>query len=184
MKDEKIAFRLTLLGLLGYAGLQHVYIGNSIRGLIWYSTFGLFGIGTIYDIITIKKQTREKNKDMGFFSWKTIENKSISNAFSSIGAFKVYMLDNKNKQYMERAYQGYGEFGGKDFFILTYEMNTGKKVDTNSDKEMNIARDKGLKIFESDDNNAIFPIFTTDKHRKWENKKPQLCDLQGYFYKK
>ena len=182
MKDEKIAFRLTLLGLIGYAGLQHVYIGNSIRGLIWYSTFGLFGIGTIYDIITIKKQTREKNRDMGFFSFKTIEGKSISNAFSSKGAFKVYMLSNK-KQYMERAYQGYGVFGDKDFFVLTYEMNTKKKVDPNNQKEIDIARDKGMKIFESDDNNTIFPIFTTDKHRKWENKKPELCELQGYFYK-
>ena len=65
---------------------------------------------------------------MGFFSWITIEGKSISNAFSSRGAFKVYMLDNNNKQYMERAYQGYGIFDNKDVFVLTYEMNTGKKV--------------------------------------------------------
>lgn len=119
---------------------------------------------------------------MGFFSWNTIEGKSISNAFSSRGAFRVYMLDNNNKQYMERAYQGYGVFDNKDFFVLTYEMNTSKKVDVDNPKEFDIARDKGIKMWNSDDSNLIFPIFTTDKYRKWENKKPKGCELQGFFY--
>lgn len=62
MKSEKTAFYLTLLGLLGYAGLQHVYLNNSMKAIIWFSTFGLCGLGTIYDLFTIKKQTRNINK--------------------------------------------------------------------------------------------------------------------------
>lgn len=119
---------------------------------------------------------------MGFSSFKTIEGKSISNAFSSKGAFKVYMIDNKNNKYIERAYQGYCEFGGKDFFVLTYEMNTGEKVDDDNFNQHEHARQEGIKMFFEKDKDLIFPIFSTSKHRKWENKKPESCDFQGYFY--
>lgn len=118
---------------------------------------------------------------MGFFSFKTTKGESIRNAFSSKGAFKVFMIDNKNNVYPEFAYQGYGVFGNKDFFILTYEMNTGKTVDMSNKKQINAAKEKGIKIFESDDNNAVFPIFSK-KIIKWKNDKPELCEKQGYFY--
>ena len=119
---------------------------------------------------------------MEFVSFKTIEGKSISNAFSLKGAFKVYMLDNKNNKYLERAYQGYAEFGGKNFFVLLYEMNTNKSVDKENEKQYESARQKGMSIYNSDDNNIIYPMFTTNKHRKWENVKPVLCEHKGYFY--
>lgn len=118
---------------------------------------------------------------MGFYSFKTIDGESIRNAFSSKGAFKVFMIDNKNKVYPEFAYQGYGVFGGKDFFVLTYEMNTNKKVNPDNKKEFEIAREKGMKIYDSDDKNVKYPIFSR-KVIKWKNEKPESCEKQGYFY--
>ena len=119
---------------------------------------------------------------MGFSSFKTIEGKSISNAFSTRGAFKVYMVDDKNNKYIENAYQGYCEFGGKDYFVLLYEMNTGKSVDQENEREHESARQKGISIFYSDDKHIKYPMLTTNKHREWENKKTESCKYQGYFY--
>lgn len=57
---------------------------------------------------------------MGQFSWKTSDtNESISNIESNT----VYMLDGKGGIWVEHEYEGYGEFGGKDFYELLAEMN-------------------------------------------------------------
>lgn len=118
---------------------------------------------------------------MGFISFKTVNGESIRNAFSPKGAFKVFMIDHNNKIYPEFAYQGYGVFGKKDFFILIYEMNTGKTVDLSNKKETEAARKKGIRIYNSDDKNAIYPIFSKEIV-EWKNKKPESCEKQGYYY--
>lgn len=64
---------------------------------------------------------------MGFFSWKTQDtNRSIANIYSNKPTFKVIMLDNKGNKWVEENYEGYGEFGGKDFYVLLAEMNDVK----------------------------------------------------------
>jgi len=46
---------------------------------------------------------------MGFFSWKTMDtDTSISNNYSSRGALKVDMLDDKGNVWTESDYEGYG----------------------------------------------------------------------------
>lgn len=61
---------------------------------------------------------------MGFFSWKTNDtNKSIANIHSLKSSFKVYMKDDKGNVWEEENYDGYGIFGGKDFYELLAEMN-------------------------------------------------------------
>jgi hypothetical protein len=61
---------------------------------------------------------------MGFFSWKTQDtNKSIANQYSNRKPFKVTMSDNKGNKWTETNYEGYGVFGGKDYFELLAEMN-------------------------------------------------------------
>ena len=63
---------------------------------------------------------------MGFFSWKTSDtNKSIPNTYSKRETFDVTMLDDKGNKYLETQYEGYGEFGGKDYYELLDEMNGG-----------------------------------------------------------
>jgi len=36
---------------------------------------------------------------------------------------KIVMTDNKGRQYVENCYEGYGVFGGKDYYELLAEMN-------------------------------------------------------------
>jgi len=73
---------------------------------------------------------------MGFFSWKTQDTKrSIANVFSGKPVFTVYMIDHKGNKWEEPAYGGYGDFGGKDFYVLLAEMNGGKKAAKKHEEE-------------------------------------------------
>lgn len=57
---------------------------------------------------------------MGMFSWFTQDtNHRIVNG----EPYKVIMTDDKGKKYVEDCYEGYGEFGGKDYYELLAEMN-------------------------------------------------------------
>ena len=60
---------------------------------------------------------------MGFFSWKTQDTKrSIANRYSNRKTFTVYMVNPVTKEaFIESNYEGYGEFGGKDFYELVAE---------------------------------------------------------------
>ena len=63
---------------------------------------------------------------MGFFSWKTQDtNKSIWNVHSGRKTFSVYMVDHQGNKWKEEEYDGYGDFGGKDYYVLLDEMNGG-----------------------------------------------------------
>lgn len=53
MRSKSTAFLLTLLGIIGVAGLQYLYLGKPLKGLLWFFTVGIFGIGTLVDIFTI-----------------------------------------------------------------------------------------------------------------------------------
>lgn len=108
---------------------------------------------------------------MGFFSWKTQDtNRSISNIFSSRKTFSVTMTDNKGNKWTEDNYEGYGEFGGKDFYELLAEMN-GKTT-----------RDEGIVIWFGD-KPFVSPNLTEDKDWEWKDKTPKECRYQGFFYK-
>ena len=62
---------------------------------------------------------------MGFFSWKTCDTgESIYNRHQAHHeCFAVDMLDNTGRRWHEPAYDGYGVFGGMDFYDLVAEMN-------------------------------------------------------------
>ncbi len=61
---------------------------------------------------------------MGFFSWITQDtDRSIPSTYSDRRTFPVYMHDNKGNVFKEDNYEGYGEFGGKDYYELLAEMN-------------------------------------------------------------
>ena len=61
MKTKSTAFILTILGFIGIAGIQHFYLGNITKGLLWLFTLGLFGIGTLVDVFTIGSQVDNYN---------------------------------------------------------------------------------------------------------------------------
>ena len=107
---------------------------------------------------------------MGFFSWKTQDTrKSIANRHSLRGTFPVYMVDNKGNEWEELDYNGYGEFGGKDFYELLAEMN-GLKT-----------RDEGIDLWFSNEPH-VSPNLYSKSGKCWKDKKPEDCKYQGFFY--
>lgn len=51
--NKVFAAILSLVGFFGVAGLHRLYVGRIISGVIWFLTFGFFGIGTVVDLILI-----------------------------------------------------------------------------------------------------------------------------------
>jgi len=107
---------------------------------------------------------------MGFFSWEAQDtNKSIPSHFSNRTTFPITMTDHNGNQWTEENYEGYGIFGGKDFYDLLAEMNGG------SGREEGISLAFGNKPF-------LSPNLNEDPKVKWENRAPKDCPNQGFFY--
>jgi len=107
---------------------------------------------------------------MGFFSWKTQDtDKSISNMHSERGSFFVVMHDNEGNKWTETEYDGYGEFGGKDYYELLAEMN-GLTTAI-----------EGIHLCYSD-RPCLYPNLTERIDWDWINEMPERCEYQGYFY--
>lgn len=51
-----------LLTFLGALGLHRFYLGKWGTGILYLLTFGLFGIGIIYDFLTLNSQISERNQ--------------------------------------------------------------------------------------------------------------------------
>lgn len=131
---------------------------------------------------------------MGFFSWITADTgRSICNRYSRYRTFVVYMhgilLDGTRVRFCETSYEGYGDFGEKDYFVLLSEMNPGpdgRPVELSDEQH----RERGVDLAHE---NIVLP---------WPVRYPQLteteeaptllaflvpcrdCPAQGYFYNK
>ena len=126
---------------------------------------------------------------MGFFSWKTMDtDKSISNSYSSRGAFKVDMLDDKGNVWTETYYEGYGVFGGKDYYELLAEMN-GVTSDLEGEDYTDYMRGEGISIAFKDNGSGDhtfavkYPNLVGEaKGWRYNYYGPDSCADQGYFY--
>lgn len=137
---------------------------------------------------------------MGFFSWKTSDTKrTIPNRYSELPTFPVVMIDDKGNQYVEEDYQGYGVFGGKDFYELVAQMNNGKLSGvTDKDRMLGIellfnnnpggsgkvALKNGVKqplLVEKSELNNLLENRTIEELFHYLSP-PEPCDYQGYFY--
>ena len=126
---------------------------------------------------------------MGFFSSKTMDtDKSISNSYSSRGAFKVDMLDDKGNVWTEPDYEGYGVFGGKDYYELLAEMN-GVTSDLEGEAYTDYMRGEGISIAFKDNGSGDhtfavkYPNLVEEaKGWRYDYYGPDSCEAQGYFY--
>ncbi len=50
----------------GFAGMHRIYMGKYATGILWLLTFGLFGIGQIFDLVAMKKLVRDANIREGY----------------------------------------------------------------------------------------------------------------------
>jgi hypothetical protein len=133
---------------------------------------------------------------MGFFSWKTMDtDKSISNNYSSRDVFKVDMLDNKGNVWTEDNYEGYGLFGGKDYYELLAEMNgfvsqKGLSYESHGEAYTDEARKFGLDLAFSKGNlsgigtEGVYYPNLVENADDWvyEMAGPNNCEFQGFFY--
>ena len=53
-----------LLTFLGFLGVHRFYLGKYGTGILWLLTGGLFGIGWVYDFLTMNGQVDEKNQPL------------------------------------------------------------------------------------------------------------------------
>ena len=126
---------------------------------------------------------------MGFFSWNTQDtDRSIANEYSNRKTFRVQMMDNKGNVWTESEYDGYGRFGGKDYYELLAEMN-GFTSDKTGDEYTDEARGFGIDIAFKDNGSGVategvyYPNLIEKAHGwVYEMGGPDSCDYQGYFY--
>jgi len=89
-----------------------------------------------------------------------------------------YMWNNKGNYWKETSYEGYGMFGGKDYYVLLAEMNRVYDEDITDERK----REDGIQIeFSSNHDGIIFPNLTETKIWKWINKKPCGHHNQGCY---
>ncbi len=130
---------------------------------------------------------------MGCFSWWTIEyNGNLSRpiyltGFAKLPVFDVWMHTPDGKSYHETKYEGYGKFGGKDYFVALSECNPMGETEQLSQEQH---RNRGIK-FAYDDYDSEksktrkklllkFPVFTeTATYDGSFDKQCKQCRSQG-----
>ena len=77
---------------------------------------------------------------MGMFSWFT---QDTHHRILICEPYRVIMTDNNGNQYVEDCYEGYGVFGGKDYYELLAEMNGYSQTHCKDGEEL---RDIGIRL--------------------------------------
>lgn len=118
---------------------------------------------------------------MGMFSWITSDTQeSIPASGAARPTFTVYMVAPNGKHYQEDGYNGYGDFGGKDFFELTAEINP------ELEKDIEDIRARGLEIYYSEVPSVVMRRRLPRLCRyltPWERLQDSAeCPDQGIFY--
>ncbi len=113
---------------------------------------------------------------MGQFSWITQDtNEDIRNNSTNPELNAAYMHDNKGNVWEEKNYEGYGVFGGKDYYQLVAEMNgvDGITGDEDNDRELGIELAFSGKPY-------LSPNLTRHKKWEWVYTPPKIDPNQGW----
>lgn len=128
---------------------------------------------------------------MGFFSWHTMDtDEPIYNKWQDHSdIFDVYMVNPKTGEaFIEMAYDGYGSFGGKDFYVLFAELNKehiNEELDWNDNDKV---RSAGINLAFSKSNHGesegyLYPLLLRNLNY-WKNyvgKVVKSHSGQGYW---
>jgi len=126
---------------------------------------------------------------MGQFSWITQDTGKriiIENAWGASNPQEppvVIMTDDKGNQYKEEHYEGYGVFGGKDYFELLAEMN-GKKTREEGINLAYGAKEEDLSNqmkYPRGDNPTIKHPSLSESGRYFDGKPPETDSNQGWL---
>ena len=117
---------------------------------------------------------------MGQFSWITQDTKeAIRESYdcNDEGLTTAYLHDDKGNVWEEKKYEGYGKFGGKDYYQLLAEMNDLEGLTGDIDND----RSKGIDLaFSGKVSDVKHPNLTRYKDWKWVNIKPEDDPNQGW----
>lgn len=111
---------------------------------------------------------------MGQFSWYAQDDGAP--IYSTDGYQRtVWMIDNAGNKWREDNCEGYGEFGGKDFFELVAEMNPQIPHDGSSE-----LRAHGIDIYYGDEP-FLSPNLYHRERSGWVNCAPDEHGGQGWY---
>ncbi len=115
---------------------------------------------------------------MGMFSWFA-QNDDEQICSDDGHKRPVVMIDNKGNRWCETDYEGYGVFGGKDFYALAAEMNgiADPAMGDDENRMLGIDMNKPTAV-------AVWPnLIHGDADTPWEwiDEEPESDPNQGWF---
>jgi hypothetical protein len=98
------------------------------------------------------KATFHSSLTEGQFSWFTQDTDQQIGSEPENTLRAVYMFDNKGNKWLEKNYEGYGDFGGKDYYELLAQMNGMADPD----------RSEGISLAFSGKKGILYPALVVD----------------------
>jgi hypothetical protein len=98
------------------------------------------------------KATFHSSLTEGQFSWFTHDTDQQIGSEEENTLPSVYMFDNKGNKWLEKRYEGYGDFGGKDYYELLAQMNGMANPD----------RSEGISLAFSGKKGILYPALVVD----------------------
>jgi hypothetical protein len=98
------------------------------------------------------KATFHSSLTEGQFSWFTHDTNQQIGSEEENTLPSVYMFDNKGNKWLEKRYEGYGDFGGKDYYELLAQMNGMANPD----------RSEGISLAFSGKKGILYPALVVD----------------------
>jgi TM2 domain-containing membrane protein YozV len=61
MKQDWVAYLLAACSVFGFAGLHRFYLNRPVSGFLYLVTWGCFGLGTLHDLVRMRKLVARAN---------------------------------------------------------------------------------------------------------------------------
>ena len=106
----------------------------------------------------------------GQFSWMTQDTDQQIGS-ERMNTIEVWMYDNEGNSWYENKYEGYGEFGGMDYYELLAKMNGYSEEDLKKGQEMRqIGIDLAFKKLKTKDKErqVLFPALVANGKYNWK----------------